>query len=95
VLFGWDDDHLHEFTVGGTRYSDVFSRLEEVKDEEDARLRDAFPLGAGKPVLYEYDFGGSWIHEITREKAFSIDPAQSYQAFPGEQPIEYPEYERQ
>jgi hypothetical protein len=91
VLFGWGGDHLHDFTVGATRYSDPFFDLEGTEDEEDARLRDAFPAGVPKPVLYEYDFGESWDHEITREKVFEIDPAQSYPAcvaFSGEQPVE-------
>jgi hypothetical protein len=92
VLFGWDGDHLHYFTVGTTRYSDPFFGLDETEDEEDSRLRDAFPADARKPVLYEYDFGASWVHEVTREKVFEIDPAQSYPAcvaFRGEQPVEY------
>ena len=92
VLFGWDGDHLHDFTVGATRYSDPFFDLEETEDEEDVRLRDAFPAGARKPVLYEYDLAESWVHEITREKVFPIDPAQSYPAcvaFKGKQPVEY------
>jgi Plasmid pRiA4b ORF-3-like protein len=97
VLFGWGGDHLHAFTVGATRYSDPFFDLDEAEDEEDTRLRDAFPIGARKPVLYEYDFGASWVHEITREKVFEIDPAQSYPAcvaFSGEQPVESDHPER-
>jgi pRiA4b ORF-3-like protein len=92
VLFGWDGDHLHDFTVGTTHYSDPFFGLEETEDEEDARLRDAFPVGARKPVLYEYDLAASWVHEVTREKVFKLDPVQSYPAcvaFRGEQPVEY------
>lgn len=92
VLFGWDGDHLHDFTVGTTRYSDSFFDLDETENEEDVRLRDVFPIGARKPVLYEYDFGASWVHEITREKVFEVDPAHSYPAcvaFRGEQPVEY------
>jgi hypothetical protein len=92
VLFGWDGDHLHDFTVGTARYSDPFFRLDETVDEEDARLRDAFPAGARKPVLYEYDLAESWVHQITREKVFEIDPAQAYPAcvaFSGGQPVEY------
>ena len=96
VLFGWEGDHLHYFTVGTTRYSDPYFGLEETENEEDARLRDLFPAGARKPVLYEYDLGASWVHEITREKAFALDPARSYPAcvaFSGEQPVEYPDEE--
>jgi len=92
VLFGWNGDHLHDFTVGTTHYSDPFFGLDETEDEEDSRLRDAFPIGARKPVLYEYDLAASWVHEITREKVFEINPAQSYPAcvaFSGKQPAEY------
>jgi hypothetical protein len=92
VLFGWEGGHLHDFTVGTTRYSDPFFDLDDTEDEDDARLRDAFPAGARKPVLYEYDLGESWIHEITREKVFEINPAQVYPAcvaFSGDQPVEY------
>jgi hypothetical protein len=92
VLFGWDGDHLHDFTVGTTHYSDPFFDLDETEDEEDSRLRDAFPVAARKPVLYEYDLAASWVHEITREKVFEIDPAQPYPAcvaFSGNQPVEY------
>jgi hypothetical protein len=85
-------DPAQHFTVGATRYSDPFFDLDETEDEEDARLRDVFPIGARKPVLYEYDLAESWVHEITREKVFEIDPAQSYPAcvaFSGDQPVEY------
>lgn len=57
-------DHLHAFTVAGARYSAPFFGLEETADEEAVRLRDAFPVGARKPVRYEYDFGAGWVHEI-------------------------------
>ena len=96
VLFGWDGDHLHQFAVGTTRYSDPFFGLDETEDEEEARLRDAFPAGGRKPVRYEYDFGASWVHEITREKVFEIGPAEprpACVAFSGEQPVEYDEGE--
>ena len=92
VLFGWDGDHLHDFTVGTTRYSDPFFELDETEDEEEVRLRNAFPADSRKSVIYEYDFATSWVHEITREKVFEIDPARSYPAcvaFSGEQPVEY------
>lgn len=94
VLFDWDDDHLHDFTVGATHYSSAFFDLDETEDEDDARLRDVFSAGARKPVLYEYDFGESWIHEITREKVFAVDPAHfkpACVAFSGDQPVEYPD----
>jgi pRiA4b ORF-3-like protein len=46
VLFDWDGDHLHAFTVAGHGYSDPLFDLEETADEEVVRLRDAFPANA-------------------------------------------------
>ena len=92
VLFGWDGDHLHVFHASGIRYSDPFYELEETEDEEDARLRDAFPPG-GPKITYVYDFGADWIHEITRQKMITLEPRQDYPvcvAFGGNSPVEYP-----
>jgi hypothetical protein len=91
VLFGWDGDHLHVFHAVGVRYSDPFYELEETEDEEDARLRDAFPPG-GPKITYVYDFGADWIHEITRQKVITLEPGQDYPvclAFGGNSPVEY------
>ena len=92
VLFGWDGDHLHVFHAGGVRYSDPFYELEGTEDEEDARLRDAFPPG-GPKITYVYDFGADWIHEITPQKEITLEPGQDYPvcvAFGGNSPVEYP-----
>ncbi len=92
VLFGWDGDHLHVFHASGVRYSDPFYELEETEDEEDARLRDAFPPG-GPKVTYVYDFGADWVHEITRQKMVTLEPGQDYPvcvASGGNSPVEYP-----
>ena len=92
VLFGWDGDHLHEFHAVGVRYSDPFYELEGTEDEEDARLRDAFPPG-GPKITYVYDFGADWVHEITRQKMITLEPGQDYPvcvAFGGNSPVEYP-----
>ena len=92
VLFGWDGDHLHVFHAVGVCYSDPFYELEGTEDEEDARLRDAFPPG-GPKITYVYDFGADWVHEITRQKVVTLEPGQDYPvcvAFGGNSPIEYP-----
>ena len=92
VLFGWDGDHLHAFTVAGARYSDPFFDLEETADEEAVRLRDAFPASARKPVRYEYDFGASWVHEVTRTGSSRVAPGEAVPrclSFSGDNPVEY------
>jgi hypothetical protein len=80
---------------GGRKYSDPFFELELTADEDEMRVRDAFPPG-GRKAGYEYDFGASWIHEITRQKAVRLDPEQVYPvcaAFSRDSPVEYPSEE--
>jgi hypothetical protein len=92
ILFGWDGDHLHAFTVAGHSYSDPLFDLEETADEEAVRLRDAFPAGARKPVRYEYDFGAGWVHEVTRAGSSRPTLGEAVPrclSFSGDNPVEY------
>ena len=78
---GWEDDHLHEFVIGGTNYGasapsdNLFAH--EMRDESRVRLKDAIPP-AGKSFRYIYDFGDDWIHEITVENTDLPDEGASY-----------------
>jgi hypothetical protein len=94
ILFGWDGDHLHAFRLGRKTYSDPYFDLDDTADEDDIRVRDA--CRPGVKVGYEYDFGASWEHEITAQKAFTLDPGQEYPvcvAHQGDSPVEYPSEE--
>jgi hypothetical protein len=80
VAMGWTNSHLHQFRVGELLYSDLrhnFREYEgepEIFDENKATLQQVAPQQ--KDVLgYEYDFGDSWIHQITVEKILTPDPA--------------------
>jgi hypothetical protein len=93
VLFGWDGDHLHAFTVGQERYSDPLYDLDrlEMGDEYQMRLRDVFTTSTSK-IGYEYDFGASWRHDVVLEKTIGRDPTRDYPictAFKGDSPVEY------
>jgi len=72
---GWTNSHLHHFLVGDTRYSDprfdedMGTDAEADRDEAKVTLAQAVPNQAGFRFEYEYDFGDSWEHEITVEKA--------------------------
>src|SRR6266704_1759907 len=91
VLFGWDGDHLHVFQAGKKRYSDPLMDLDETRDEEAIRLRDAMARNAGK-ISYTYDLGACWEHEITLEQTLPRDRGQDYPvcvAYKGDSPVEY------
>jgi hypothetical protein len=64
--FGWKNSHLHDFRVGDIRFG-----MADVEDEMFAVDERAAPLGAvarvGSHVVYLYDFGDDWEHEIVVE----------------------------
>ena len=92
ALFGWDGDHLYEFTVGKQRYSGAFGHLEETGHDHEVRITAA--LSAAKTITYVYDLGAYWEHEITLDKKLPLDPKRTYPvciAFAGDSPVEYPD----
>jgi hypothetical protein len=92
VLFGWDGDHLHVFTVGKEAYSGTIGHLEETGYDSEVWLATA--LSSVKKIDYVYDLGAEWKHEITLVKTLPLDPERTYPvcvAFAGENPVEYPD----
>jgi hypothetical protein len=81
-VMDWTDTHLHEFTVGETRFGisdsefdDPFDRY--ALDERRVRLVEALP-SEGKIFTYMYDFGDGWNHEIRVEKILEPEPGVRY-----------------
>jgi hypothetical protein len=80
VVMGWTDSHLHQFVDARITYSvplgNDYSSAEQL-DERRFRLADV--AGRKKaPLIYEYDFGDSWTHEVVVEKILSADPKKKY-----------------
>jgi hypothetical protein len=95
ALYGWDGDHLHAFRTHRATYSDPAFSLEETRDEYAMRVLTALNAGGGK-ITYEYDFGASWIHEITLQKKVPREPGVGYPfcvKHSGDSPVEYPDYD--
>lgn len=90
TLFGWDDDHLHVFTVGRRPYANPCHGLEETVPEHTMRLHQA--LSHPKATMsYTYDLGASWKHEIMLEKIRTGHPLPHPECLTGhgDNPIEY------
>ena len=73
---GWQDAHLHEWTVGGQRYGQPEPGEPEYDVEKEwlLTLREAAPI-EGACFEYLYDFGDSWVHEVLVERIDPPDPA--------------------
>jgi hypothetical protein len=64
----WQDYHLYQFEIGGTRYEDpnLDGRDPSVPDPQGFTL-DQLALVQGSRFQYTYDFGDDWLHDLTVE----------------------------
>jgi len=64
-VMGWEDDHLHEFSTG-RRQHDPNGLLSDVLTKRSDKL------------LYTYDFGDGWEHDIALEQKLTAQAGQTY-----------------
>ena len=67
AVMGWYDGHLHQFQSGGKLFGTSdreigISRISETKTKVDQLLRRPKDR-----LLYEYDFGDGWEHDVILE----------------------------
>lgn len=82
LAMGWGNCHLHHFIVGkrpnflfiGAQEPDAGNDLEE----DEVMVSEVLPAAKSK-MVYEYDFGDSWEHEVIVEK---IVPAEEGVYYP-------------
>ena len=77
IAMGWTDSHMHAFIAEETVYGTPDPEFGgSTKSERNVRL-DSIVKAGGK-LVYEYDFGDGWEHEIKIEKILETDPATHY-----------------
>jgi hypothetical protein len=80
IVIGWENHHLHEFLVGKQRYGVPDSTYDEpggVILEGKIHLSDVL-TAPGAKILYIYDFGDYWRHEVTLEEVVPREPDAEY-----------------
>lgn len=76
AAMGWEDYHLHAFTVGGADYGPDYPELDH-RDERKTSLGDV--LGEpGARMRYVYDFGDDWQHDVVVEKVLPVESGVRY-----------------
>ncbi|MCY7402467.1 MAG: plasmid pRiA4b ORF-3 family protein [Nocardioides sp.] len=82
TVMGWTDSHLHQFLIGPERDHGVRPFLTDFAEEQGddgihergVRL-DQVLAEVGDVLLYDYDFGDGWEHEIRVEEVRPYDAA--------------------
>lgn len=78
---GWTDSHLHQFMVGKQIYAppdpEDFGLGRKTLSERTHKLEQV-AFRAKMKLLYVYDFGDDWLHEVLVEKVLPVDPAARY-----------------
>jgi hypothetical protein len=75
---GCENNHLHQFVVGDTYYSspDLDYGM-ETESERYVPLHSVIQK-LGDTIVYEYDFGDGWKHDLLLEGMFLPDPTLHY-----------------
>lgn len=71
VVMGWEDDHLHAFRTPGRRFEAM--TFDNEQGNEQATYLSEVLVKKGSKLIYEYDFGDGWEHEIVLEKLIPYD----------------------
>jgi hypothetical protein len=67
ISLGWNDSHLHAFRVGAKEYGPIDEEDDrKIIDEETITLDEI--ARKQKKLVYLYDFGDGWEHDVAIEK---------------------------
>ena len=73
TVMGWTNSHLHQFVVQRQRISDPRSRVGAKVANENRTMLGELIETVGARLLYEYDFGDGWQHELLLEEVLLGD----------------------
>lgn len=90
AAFGWQDAHLHAFRIGADSYGVPDPELPDgTRPERNVRLDQV--AVAGDRLVYEYDFGDSWEHDLQIEEALTAKDGVTHARCTGGQRATPPE----
>jgi hypothetical protein len=78
AAMGWTDSHLHQFVHQGVYYGAPDREFGmPVVSERRTRLGDLLQHPKDR-LIYEYDFGDSWEHDVVLELIAEAEPGARY-----------------
>ena len=84
---GWEDYHLHQFRKKDILYKNTdelenmfgeFGISDRDRNEEDYTLAEVLPA-KGDRIVFEYDFGDSWMHDVWVKGIREYAPDESHE----------------
>jgi hypothetical protein len=78
-VFDWEGYHLHQFVVGDTLYGvpdPEWGNALPMIDERSVPLSRVLTQ-VGDTMVYEYDVGDSWRHDVVLEQILPSDPERA------------------
>jgi hypothetical protein len=79
-VMGWEDAHLHRFTIQGERYGvpdEEDAGPRKTRDERKYKLSDVM-AGEHSQCTYLYDFGDNWEHILEIEETLPAEEGVRY-----------------
>ena len=73
TVVGWTNSHLHQFVLPRGRISDTRPRVGTKVANENRTTLGELIWTVGARLLYEYDFGDNWQHELLLEEVLVGD----------------------
>jgi hypothetical protein len=77
AAMGWEDYHLYEFQVGREHYGESGSGLAGIRPAAKTHLADVLQTARSK-LVYVYDFGDEWRHEVRLERIWTAGENEPY-----------------
>lgn len=78
-VMGWTNTHLYQFIYDENNFIGNPELLDsdDIANDKEITLSDIFDKPKLK-MIYEYDFGDDWEHELVLEKIIDNNPSQQY-----------------
>jgi hypothetical protein len=83
TVMGWENSHLHQFVFPKWNRDSQHGSGTKIVNESRARVGDVIGT-AGERLLYEYDFGDGWQHELLLEEVLLGDESFQQMCVAGE-----------
>lgn len=86
TVMGWTNAHLHQFVLPGTRNFGLRQGFGPKIGNENRTTLGVLIDFPGAKLLYEYDFGDCWRHELLLERVLLGDESFRQVCVAGERP---------